>query len=76
MVSDEVYDAVREGRFHIWAVDYIDQGIEILTGMRAGSPDGGPDTVMGRVAARLREYADVMSKSGKEDKALNKNENG
>jgi predicted ATP-dependent protease len=76
MVSDEVYDAVREGRFHIWAVDYIDQGIEILTGMRAGSPDGGPDTVMGRVAARLREYADVMSKSGKEGKALNKNENG
>ncbi|PSR32989.1 MAG: peptidase S16, partial [Sulfobacillus benefaciens] len=75
MVSDEVSDAVREGRFHIWAVDHIDQGIEILTGMRAGSPEDGSDTVMGRVAARLREYSTVLSKGARAEKAPDNNEN-
>jgi hypothetical protein len=33
---------VREGRFHIYGVSSIDEGIEILTGVRAGErgPDG------------------------------------
>lgn len=61
MVSDDVYDAVREGRFHIWAVDHIDQGIDLLTGVKAGTPDDGPNSVMGRVAARLREYSQILS---------------
>ncbi len=39
MLSQEVLDAVSEGNFHIWAVDTIDQGIEILTGKPAGAPD-------------------------------------
>ncbi|WP_024822169.1 Lon protease family protein [Aminobacterium mobile] len=39
MLSQEVLDAVSEGKFHIWAVDTIDQGIEILTGKPAGAPD-------------------------------------
>jgi ATP-dependent Lon protease len=36
MVSTDVATAVEEGRFSIWAVDHIDQGIEVLTGRRAG----------------------------------------
>ena len=36
MLEDNVIDAVREGRFHIWAADTIDQGIELLTGKPAG----------------------------------------
>jgi predicted ATP-dependent protease len=36
MLSDEVTDAVARGQFHIWSVETIEQGIEILTGMRAG----------------------------------------
>jgi predicted ATP-dependent protease len=61
MVSDEVYDAVRSGQFHIWAVDHIDEGIELLTGMKAGTPGDGPDTIMGRVSERLRQYSRVLS---------------
>lgn len=37
MLNDEVITAVREGRFHIWSVETIEQGIEILTGMVAGT---------------------------------------
>ncbi|HXG08486.1 MAG TPA: Lon-like protease helical domain-containing protein [Gemmataceae bacterium] len=35
----DVIDAVREGKFQVWAVDTIDEGIELLTGMPAGDVD-------------------------------------
>src|SRR5579884_272919 len=61
MLRDEVVTAVREGRFHIWAVRTVDEGIEILTGLPAGTPDAEgaypPGSVNGRVAARLAELA-------------------
>ena len=36
MLKDEVIEAVEAGRFHIWSVGNIDEGIEILTGKKAG----------------------------------------
>jgi predicted ATP-dependent protease len=57
MLRDDVVKAVESARFHIYAVDTIDQGIEILTGMPAGVRDetgrfeGG--TVNGLVEQRL-----------------------
>ncbi|HOL21941.1 MAG TPA: ATP-binding protein [bacterium] len=39
MLKDEVIDAVKKGKFHIWAVNTIDEGIEILTGIPAGEKD-------------------------------------
>ena len=38
-LSDEIIDAVRKGKFHIYAVKTIDEGIEILTGVPAGKKD-------------------------------------
>ena len=37
MLKKEVIDAVKENKFKIWAVDSIDDGIEVLTGIRSGS---------------------------------------
>lgn len=37
MLKDEVVAAVAAGRFHIYAVSTIDEGIEILTGVAAGA---------------------------------------
>lgn len=39
MLRDDVLAAVDEGKFHIYAIDTVDDGIEILTGMKAGTPD-------------------------------------
>ncbi len=36
MLRPEVVDAVRQGKFHIYAVDTIDEGIEVLAGIEAG----------------------------------------
>jgi len=52
--------AVRDGRFSIFPVATIADGIETLTGVPAGTAaaDGTfpPDTVYGRVQATLRSY--------------------
>ncbi|MBD3333945.1 MAG: AAA family ATPase [Candidatus Eisenbacteria bacterium] len=64
MLKDEVVGAIREGRFHVWAVATIQEGIEILTGMPAGEQrsDGtwSPDSVFGKVDAALAGYAEAM----------------
>ncbi len=36
MLREEVIDSVSEGKFHIYSVKTIDEGIEILTGIKAG----------------------------------------
>ena len=66
MLRDEVIEAVQAGTFHIWCVDTIDQGIELLTGVTAGErqddgsyPEG---TVNFLVDKRLREMHEQMRK--------------
>ncbi|MFQ5749357.1 MAG: Lon protease family protein [Planctomycetota bacterium] len=70
MLDEKVVQAVREGRFHLWTIDSIDQGIELLTGLPAGvrdrKGDYPPDSVMGRVEARLREFQAVLKGEEKE----------
>ncbi len=39
VLRHDVIQAVAEGRFHIWAIDTIDEGLELLTGMPAGDLD-------------------------------------
>lgn len=39
MLKSEVIDAVIEGKFHIYAVEHVEEGIEILTGMKVGAMD-------------------------------------
>ncbi len=59
MLSDEVIGAVKEGKFSVWAVNDIDEGLEILTGTAAGKPrkDGSYNdkTVHGLVKSRLKK---------------------
>lgn len=61
MLRPDVVEAVAEGRFHIYPVDTIDQGIEILTGLPAGEPDETgnypENSINGRVKARLADMA-------------------
>ena len=66
MLKDEVVEAVREGRFHIWSVETIDQGIEILTGIPAGErlPEGGyPEgSINNLVDRKLLEMVEHMKR--------------
>ena len=64
MLKEEVVDAVRNGKFHIYSVRFIDEGIEILTGVRAGTkkPDESfeEETVNYKVDRRLKEMASKL----------------
>jgi predicted ATP-dependent protease len=67
MLNTEVVEAVRRGQFHVWAVETVDQGVEILTGMPAGRPDGDGayprGTLYGRVQENLAALRRIASAS-------------
>ncbi len=63
MLDDDVVGAVAKGEFSIYPVNTIDQGIEILTGVRAGrlNSDGHyeTDTVNYFADKKLQTFADI-----------------
>ena len=65
VLGDEVIQAVTEGRFHIWSVGTIDEGIEVLTGRKAGVRDGSghfeDGTVNSLVDSQLRAYSEMWT---------------
>ncbi len=62
MLRSDVVAAVAEGKFRVFAVETIDQGIELLTGVPAGEADADgnypADTVNGKVQAQLAQFAE------------------
>lgn len=76
MLKQEVVDAVRDGKFFIYPIDKMEEGLEILTGMPAGEikedgtyPEG---TINYLVMKRLGEISDALEK--KKDKEDDKEE--
>jgi hypothetical protein len=61
MLRQDVVDAVSRREFHIYPIETIDQGIELLTGIEAGERGEDGDypygTVNHRVQRRLNEMA-------------------
>ena len=48
-LSDEIIETVKKGKFHIYAVSTIDEGIEILTGVPAGIKDRNGNFPLGTI---------------------------
>jgi lon-related putative ATP-dependent protease len=71
MLRADVCQAIAEGQFHIYPIDSIDEGIEILTAWPAGEIDEEglypEDSVHGRVQERLEEIADNLRESEEEE---------
>ena len=59
MLREDVVEAVRNGQFHVWAVDKVTDGIELLTGMKAGSP-AEEGTVYYRVSKTLERFRENL----------------
>jgi predicted ATP-dependent protease len=57
MLQAQVVEAVRRGEFHIYPIDHIDMGIELLTGVKAGDLKE-PGTINYVVHQRLKRMAE------------------
>jgi ATP-dependent Lon protease len=71
MLRKDIVDAVREGRFHLFPVRTIDDGLEVLTGVRAGDrKDDGrfeEGTINFLADERLAELAEGLREYGEPD---------
>ena len=71
VLEDEVIEAVKEGRFHIYQASTIDEGIEILTGVPAGErredgtfPEGTVHYLVETRLEEMRKRARQLSRDG------------
>ncbi len=73
MLSDEVVEAVRAESFHIYAIENVDEGIELLTGVPAGrSQENGsylPGSINALVDETLVRMARIMEKYSTENQS-------
>jgi lon-related putative ATP-dependent protease len=79
MLRKDVVEAVEKGRFHVWSVRTIDQGIELLTGRPAGARDGEAaypegsinalvDAKLTSLAMGLKEFGEAAEKKEEKEK--------
>jgi len=63
MLRDDIVVAAAAGQFHLYAMETIDEAIQLLTGVPAGVADDDgcfpPDTLNGRVSAKLRAFTHI-----------------
>ena len=73
MLREDVVQAVEDGKFHIWAIERVEEGIEILTGIKAGKQTGKnyeANTMFGLVEKKIKDlYAKSKPKSGRAERS-------
>ncbi len=71
MLREDVVEAVRQGKFNVYAVGHVDEGIEILSGIKAGKrgADGRfePGTINALVEEKLNAFAERAKAFGRQD---------
>jgi predicted ATP-dependent protease len=66
MLRQDVVDAVQTKKFHIWPASKIEQGVELLTGVSAGTKNGSGGFASGTVFAGVNQRLTEMAKMMKE----------
>ena len=65
MLREDVRQAVAEGKFYIYPISHVDQGIEILTGIPAGQPDEDGDYPEGTLNAMIVERLEHVARTAR-----------
>ncbi len=64
VLDEEINEAVAAGQFHVWSIKTVDEALELFTGETAGIADANgdypPESIYGRIAARLVEYDHIL----------------
>ncbi|MFW6251305.1 MAG: Lon protease family protein [Alkalispirochaetaceae bacterium] len=68
MLRQDVAEAIEDGKFHLWSVSRVEEGIELLTGVSAGSRDESgafpKESIFGRVERKLTDFQAVLRSFG------------
>jgi predicted ATP-dependent protease len=79
-LAADVIAAIEEGSFHVWSVETVEEGIELLSGVNAGAWDEENGWTEGSVYAkcqeRLEDMVRLLRNAGKEEKKEAEEENG
>ena len=63
-LSDEIIEAVKNGKFHVYAISNINEGIEVLTGVPAGTKNKNGKFPLGTInylaEEKLRKYHEFI----------------
>lgn len=65
MLSDEIIEAVKNGDFTIYAIETIEEGLEILTGIKAGNVTE-KDTIFYKANEKLNKFYKILSDNTEE----------
>ncbi len=80
MLKEEVVEAIKDGKFHIWSITTIEEGIEILTGIPAGrmtrSGTFKKGTVFYQVDQGLKKMHELMNAENEDKKKKNAKNRG
>jgi len=68
MLRRDVVEAAAAGRFHIYAVETVDQALELLTGIPVGTPET-EGSLNQRVAQRLKHLGELRRKYAKKSES-------
>ncbi len=72
MLKKDVIEAVKKGKFHIWAISDIEEGMEILTGKKMGrlKKDGTytKGSINDLIDKKLKELTKIAKEYGKDEK--------
>lgn len=60
MLRDEVIDAVREGRFHVYAVSHVEAVMQLLCGLEPGVPGDGGEFSAGSFNRVIQDRVDAL----------------
>jgi predicted ATP-dependent protease len=75
MLNRKVRNAVAEGKFNIYAITNIDEGIELLTGIPMGKPDSEgvylPETISGKIQRRIEKLSKIKDSSNEDEAEKN-----
>merc|ERR1711879_169319 len=79
LLSEPLVEATRKGKFHIHAIQHVDQAIELLLDRKAGKADKHgefpPKTVNGEIITRLEAIANMANEKSDTAKAKDKDKN-
>ncbi|MGR5061902.1 AAA family ATPase [Photobacterium sp. DNB22_13_2] len=52
-LNDEILDAIKNGKFHLWSAESVDDALPLLTGQAFRSDDQDAETLLAKIAERI-----------------------